>query len=418
MRALVQPCIAAALTSGTRRDAVRWAHERWRVTTGAPHRLTAYVRIDDPYAYVLLHGLERLRAAFEVELRVRAVGPTTAAMDPAPDALRAWSAEDATRVATLYADPTPRFESRVADPSDCATLVPCETASDPLLAMRETMDAWWRGETRTADPHDLQRLADNDRERARRGHYQSAMVHYAGEWYGGIDRLNHLVTRLEALGVPQRGPVPAFDARLAAPASTPGSAPADTTLEFFWSARSPYSYLALERAYTFADRHGIALTLRPVLPMVMRGLSVPLRKRLYILDDAKREADLLGIPFGWICDPLGSGVERIYALLDVARQYGRESTFVRAVSRAVWSRGLHVASDRGMASIAREVGLPWSACRRALPSDHWRAEVQANQDALIAAGHWGVPTLRLADTVVWGQDRFWVLEQAMQQLKR
>ena len=71
-----------------------------------------------------------------------------------------------------------------------------------------------------------------------------------------------------------------------------------------------------------------------------------------------------------------------------------------------------------MASIAREVGLPWSACRRALPSDHWRAEVQANQDALIAAGHWGVPTLRLADTVVWGQDRFWVLEQAMQQLKR
>ena len=32
------------------------------------------------------------------------------------------------------------------------------------------------------------------------GHYNSATLHYAGEWYWGVDRLPYLVDRLEELG--------------------------------------------------------------------------------------------------------------------------------------------------------------------------------------------------------------------------
>ena len=43
---------------------------------------------------------------------------------------------------------------------------------------------------------------------------------------------------------------------------------------------------------------GASITLRPVLPMVMRALPVPLKKRLYIIRDCKREAERFDLPFG------------------------------------------------------------------------------------------------------------------------
>ena len=150
--------------------------------------------------------------------------------------------------------------------------------------------------------------------------------------------------------------------------------------------------------------------------MVMRNLSVPRRKRLYILGDAKREADWLGIPLGLICDPLGPGIERAYALLDVARQRNRLREYVIAFSTGVWSQGLDAASDAGMERIATAAGLPWSACQTALRSQHWQAEVDANREAMLSAGQWGVPVLRYGETTAWGQDRLWVLDRALQRL--
>lgn len=415
LKSTLQPFAAAAITTPLRRDALRRIRERWRRLRGEPHRLTAYVRLDDPYALVLLHALQTLRERFDVELVVRVVGPTPTSMDPAPEALRAWARLDAERVAALYDLALPAFDARQANQAEAAALARLEDAVDPLIAIRSAIDQWWRG-TPVPGSGSPERLAANDRERSARGHYLSAMVHYAGEWYWGIDRLNHLTRRLDVLGLRTVDAPPAFERRfefLTAPSRD--AAPA-TELELFWSGRSPYAYLALERAYQLAEHHRIPLRLRPVLPMVMRNLAVPMRKRLYILGDAKREADWLGIPLGFICDPIGPGIERAYALLDVARQHDRLREYVLAFSAAVWSEGVDAASDAGMEQIATKAGLPWSSCRTALHGDHWREEVEANRASLLDAGHWGVPVLRCGPTVVWGQDRFWVIDQALQQL--
>jgi hypothetical protein len=45
------------------------------------------------------------------------------------------------------------------------------------------------------------------------------------------------------------------------------------------------------------------IDIRPLMPTVLRGLSVPLAKQLYILGDACREASAWNIPFGKIADP-------------------------------------------------------------------------------------------------------------------
>lgn len=415
LKSKLQPFAAAAITAPLRRDAVRRIRERWRRVRGEAHRLTAYVRLDDPYALVLLHGLQTVRERFDIKLDVRVVGPTRASMDPAPEALRTWAGVDATRVAALYDLELPAFDTRQAHENEAAALTSLEDAADPLLAIRSAVEGWWRGAS-VPGTGSAQRLAANDRERSARGHYLSAMVHYGGEWYWGVDRLNHLTQRLDALGLRVVDAPPAFERRFTFLTASSPDTPPPTELELFWSGRSPYAYLALERAYQLAAHHRIPLRLRPVLPMVMRNLAVPMRKRLYILGDAKREADWLGIPLGFICDPIGRGIERTYALLDVARQHDRLREYVLAFSTAVWSQGVDAATDEGMERIATAAGLPWSACNSALGSDHWRPEVEANRAVLQAAGHWGVPVLRCGESIVWGQDRFWVLDRALQRL--
>ena len=69
-------------------------------------------------------------------------------------------------------------------------------------------------------------------------------------------------------------------------------------LEFFFSFRSPYSYLAAPRAFALPERFDVDVLFRGVIPMAMRGQSVPRAKRLHTLRDVKREATRLGMPFG------------------------------------------------------------------------------------------------------------------------
>lgn len=414
---MLQPPVAALMTSHARRDARRWIHERLRRLRADAHRLTAYVRVDDPYALVLLHGLDTLRERFDVALDIRVVGATPAAMNPAPEKLRAWARLDAQRLGELYGYALPSFDDRVASPADSAALASLESEDDALAVIRDALTRWWNGAS-LPDRGEPARVEANDRERAQRGHYLSAMVHYAGEWYWGIDRLNHLERRLDGLGVRRvEGPA-LFERRFAFLESPPPSTPPPGELELFWSARSPYAYLALARTFALADHHRVPVRVRPVLPMVMRNLAVPTRKRFYILDDAKREADWLGVPLSRVCDPLGVGVERCYAIIPVARANDRVRAFLLAFATMVWSEGVDAASDAGLRKITDRAGLPWDACVRSLGDERWRDEVEANRVALADAGHWGVPIIRYGDTTVWGQDRFWVLEAALEDHRR
>ncbi len=59
------------------------------------------------------------------------------------------------------------------------------------------------------------------------------------------------------------------------------------TLDFYFSFRSPYSYLAADRVFKLADLYKIPVIPKPVMPMVNRGISLPKVKRNYILRDAK-----------------------------------------------------------------------------------------------------------------------------------
>ena len=178
---------------------------------------------------------------------------------------------------------------------------------------------------------------------------------------------------------------------------------------------SPYSYLALQRVYDIADAFGLQLRIRPVLPMLMRGMQVPKAKLLYIAGDVFREAQELGIPLGKFNRPLGIAADRCLATFFYAVGEKKERDYLRHAGEAIWTQGIDLASDQGLRKITGRTGLFWPDVKAAIESDDWRAAVEENRAAMMMSGCWGVPAIRLGDFTVWGQDRLWLMARHIEE---
>jgi len=193
------------------------------------------------------------------------------------------------------------------------------------------------------------------------------------------------------------------------------------TLEVYASLRSPYTAVIFDTAVQLAKETGVALALRPVLPMVMRGVSLSRQKGLYIFADAAREARALNQDFGKIYDPIGSPVRRCYSLYSWARDQGKEVELMSCFLRAAFSEGINTNKDEGQKRVVEAAGLDWAQAKSIIDSDGWQEELEANRLAMYDFDCWGVPTFRLLDesgeTLVsaWGQDRLWLVSRSIQQ---
>jgi 2-hydroxychromene-2-carboxylate isomerase len=268
-------------------------------------------------------------------------------------------------------------------------------------------------------PDALPKDADSgDALRKKLGHYLSGMFFFEGEWYWGVDRLHFLEERLrEARLLKKTGASLIAPVKEVTLSGARGGAKG-ATVDYFLSFRSPYTYLAAERVRKLAEHYGATLRLRFVLPMVMRGLPVPGAKRLYITLDTKREAERLGMPFGTIVDPVGKPTERGLAVLHHAIQAGKGSAFAESFLKGAFAEGIDAGSDAGLNKLAERAGLDRAFVAAALKDESWRQVAEANREELFALGLWGVPSFRVNNNEPhWGQDRLWVIEQELQQVK-
>lgn len=320
---------------------------------------------DDPYSALAAALLPALRERYRVRIEVHGVAAPEAAAAPDRARLAAWSQRDAARLAAHFG----------------------------------------------LQPAALSVAADGTALRQKLGHYLGATFYFEGEWYWGVDRLHYLEARLAAAGLSRHDNGPLLPPPVLQWQPSPPSAHTPQ-LHFFCSLRSPYTWLAAARVRQLATHYGAELKLRYVLPMVMRGLPVPLAKRLYILRDTKREAERLGLPFGCIVDPVGAATERGLALLQQAIALGRGPALLESFLQGVFAEGIDGASDRGLARIAARAGLGAAEIKTALADESWRALAEANRQELLEDGLWGVPSFRVDERpALWGQDRLWMVEQ-------
>lgn len=184
-------------------------------------------------------------------------------------------------------------------------------------------------------------------------------------------------------------------------------------IDYYFSFRSPYSYLSGPRAFALPERYAVEINFRGVIPMAMRGQSVPRAKRLNTLRDVDREAKRLGMPFGQIYDPIGDGALRCLAVSEFAKDAGRAAEFVLAASKAIWAEAVDVSSDQGLRTVCEKADLGWAGCHEAIGDESMAERFQRNTDALAELGHWGVPVFDFDGELFWGQDRIQDLDAAL-----
>ena len=387
LKSWLMPVISQQFLSRSRLLALREKAEVKRSAQQHPHVLHFFHELEDPYSLLLAQAIPLLQNKFSVSVVQHLVEQPDSSAVPERDKLKAYSQVDAARLAQQYGLQWPVATS--------AATAPTQISQESLRTSHRLRNKW--------------------------GHYLSGVIYYEGEWYWGIDRLHHLEDRLHSLGLSKQTHL-AKEGQRTPLFFTPqyqslGHVPEGTSIDFFFSLRSPYSAISCAKLFTWAKTNGVQVNLRYVLPMVMRGLPVPAEKRKYISLDAAREAFVQNVPFGRLNDPVGKPTERGLALIPFAQMHELAEDYVMSFMQGVWSEGLDAGTDAHLKIIVERSGLNWKAAKDILKSksneQHWRAVAEQNREALFALGLWGVPSFKFEDTAVWGQDRFWVIEKAL-----
>lgn len=241
------------------------------------------------------------------------------------------------------------------------------------------------------------------------GLFCSASLVFAADRYVGCERLHYLLARLASLGRVRSGRLRGHNElmdRLQCLRAPQARRPSTTrNLDVFFSFRSPYSYLALARLQPMIEGGQLDVTLRPVAPMVTRGVALSNAKRFYILRDASREARRRRIKFGRIVDPLHC-TDALTAMLMQASSMKQSAKFAVLASQAIWAKGQDMGCARRLRNVALAAGFSEEQVGKA---DHSLAAASVlaedNASALADLGHWGVPVLSEPGRAVWGQDR-------------
>jgi len=205
--------------------------------------------------------------------------------------------------------------------------------------------------------------------------------------------------------------------------------------DLYWSFRSPYCYLALDRILAIHRDYAVEVAVRPVYPMAIRSAEFfkhvnPLYRPYHTLD-SHRVAEFLGVPFRRpLPDPVVMDmqtnkiaaeqpyVHRLTRLGQAAVEAGRGLAFLDKVSRILWDGSVddwHLGDH--LAKAMARAGLDAAKLERAVAKDPAKYDrlIEANQRAHAAAGHWGVPLMAFAGEPFYGQDRVEALLWRMRQ---
>lgn len=208
------------------------------------------------------------------------------------------------------------------------------------------------------------------------------------------------------------------------------------TFDYYFSFRSPYSYLSTPQVAELIARYDIAPRMRFVLPIAVRipGFFKQVNPLWppYLLRDTFRISQMHNIPYRWPRpDPIvmdyAAGevaaeqpyIHRVTRLGIAAQRAGKGFAFAQRVSRAIWSgevdnwhEGDHLTRALRDAGLdAREIET--LAATHAAELD---AEIAINERDQKNDGHWGVPLFAFQGEPFFGQDRLDHLIWRMRQI--
>ena len=406
--------------------------EKQRVKAGERHVVEYFHQVDDGYSQLAAQILQSLSERYEIDMICHIVAGPQGKNSPEPELLLKLSRHDAYQVAPEYGLAFPQHEQPLSPElvKLASSILAAQDSSQFVARAAEVGSALWGDDELrlkqlsqqwgcASDTVTRESIAAGTQRQNDLKHYSGGMFYYGEEWYWGVDRLYHLEQRFielqidGQLGAPLLIPRPEIEV---GPERDNGS----LTLEVYASLRSPYTSVIFDRTVKLARDTGITLVVRPVLPMVMRGVPATRQKGMYIFADAAREAHEAGVPFGNFYDPIGNPARRGYALYPWACEQGRGVELISAFLKCAFTEGVNLNNDAGLQRVVERAGLNWGDAKQKLGQPGWEALLENNRLAMYASGLWGVPSFRLLDDngkqllALWGQDRLWLFARRVQ----
>lgn len=208
------------------------------------------------------------------------------------------------------------------------------------------------------------------------------------------------------------------------------------SFDLYWSMRSPYCYLALDRILDIYRNYNVDVNLRIVYPIAIRDpaffkVRASKHYRPYLLMDTARLAQYYGIPFRRpIPDPVVQNLEtseisddqpyiyQLTRLAALAADQGLGLEFLDQVARLLWDgKTDHWDQDAHLANAIARAGLDYEDLMLQVSADHEKIDalIFENQEAQAAAGHSGVPLMVFNEEPFFGQDRLELLVWRMKE---
>ena len=422
------------VVSTKRLEKKRIKAEKHRQANNQPHVVEYFHQVDDGYSHLAAQALGALTERYNIDLQCHLVSGPIGENAPEPDLLIDLSRYDASKIAPYYGLVFPQNrDAPSAKLLEMTKSILAGFSSQDFVTHTATVgNALWSGSETVLQAlaeqfgltSDSEVNAKHDLGNARRGslkHYSGAMFYYGGEWYWGVDRLYYLEQRLHALGADRSPDTPKIMPKQEVSVGKlrdNGS----LTLEVFGSVRSPYTAIVFDRVLALAETTGVTLNVRPILPMVMRGVSATREKGIYIFTDAAREARASNVPYGDFYDPIGEPARRCYSLYPWACSQGKGNALLSSFLSAAFAQGINTNNDRGLRQVVENAGLDWASAKQIVGQDGWQEILEDNRLAMYDSGLWGAPSFRLLDAdknvvlALWGQDRLWLFEREIQNL--
>lgn len=211
--------------------------------------------------------------------------------------------------------------------------------------------------------------------------------------------------------------------------------------DIYWSMRSPYCYIALDRILELQRTYEVEVNVRVVYPIAVRDpdffkTRAPRHYRSYHLLDSKRSAEFHGIPYRRpVPDPIVQDmktgefateqphIRKLTRLAVAASEVGGGLAFQNHVMRLLWDGRTDGWNEgRHLADAIRRADLDPVALERMVAEspEYCDSLIEKNQTAQLAAGHAGVPLMVFDGEPFFGQDRVDMLLWRMKQrgLKR
>lgn len=186
-------------------------------------------------------------------------------------------------------------------------------------------------------------------------------------------------------------------------------------LTTYFDFASPFSYLGCTQIASVCAEHGAELTWHPLLlgaifkeigtPMVPM-MAVSNAKLRHTMLDLARYADRWGVPFRW---PTRFPMVTVRPLrLVLAAQVDvpdRAEALIQRIYRAFWAEDQDISQAGVLIELAREVAVDGEALVARTGDPEVKQALFDHTREALEAGVFGVPTFRIGDDLIWGQDR-------------